>query len=144
MFVSCARAETKRVRSINEALRSFGQTTFFDIEGRDDSDVFPDEIDQKLRSAGCVIGVWSPQALSRNWVKKEARIGVHLGRLITACIAPLELEDHSTDFIGWHLCDLESLSGDVAHSGFLEMMRAIAEKPDRPGLSNWCEWRSAG
>ena len=134
VFISYARREIDRARPINETLQGFGLTTFFDIEGLDGSDEFPDEIDRALRAAQCVVGVWSPHALSRPWVKKEARVAASLQRLITVRIAPLVLEAHSTEFSGRHVSDLESFAGDVDHPGFLELMKAIAEKLNRPGL----------
>lgn len=134
VFISYARREIDRARPINETLQGFGLTTFFDIEGLDGSDEFPDEIDRALRAAQCVVGIWSPHALSRPWVKKEARVAASLQRLITVRIAPLVLEAHSTEFSGRHVSDLESFAGDVDHPGFLELMKAIAEKLNRPGL----------
>ena len=134
VFISYARREIDRARPINETLQGFGLTTFFDIEGLDGSDEFPDEIDRALRAAQCVVGIWSPHALSRPWVKKEARVAASLQRLITVRIAPLVLEAHSTEFSGRHVSDLETFAGDVDHPGFLELMKAIAEKLNRPGL----------
>jgi hypothetical protein len=61
-------------------------------------------------------------------VKREARVAAKRNVLITARIEPVVIEDHSTEFAGRHLTDLESFSGDVLHPGFLELMRAVAEQ----------------
>lgn len=136
VFISYSRAEIDRVRPLNAALRGLGLETFFDVEGLDGSDEFPEKIGFALSNARCVVGVWSPAALTRPWVKREARVAAHRKVLITARIAPLVLEDcaDAVDFVGRHLTDLETFTGEVSHSGFLELVRAIAEKLGRPSL----------
>ena len=68
LFISYGRQDRPRVEPVNHALRELGLTTFFDIDGIDGGDAFPDAIDKAVKSAGAVVACWTPHSVQRDWV----------------------------------------------------------------------------
>jgi hypothetical protein len=103
VFISYARQERAAVELIKERLEQRGLSVFFDADGLDGGDQFPDVIDHAVKSAKCVLGVWSPLAITRPWVKNECRVGFRRGVLITAALSPVDPDTIPTEFGAPHL-----------------------------------------
>lgn len=134
VFISYPRRDRARVEPIKIALEGLGLSCFFDVEGIDAGDQFPDVIDTAVKRAACVLGVWSPFALTRDWVKKECRIGLHRGVLVTAAIEQIDGLEIPTEFGAPHLVDLSTFTGNGSHRGFIEVIKAVSEKCGRTTL----------
>ena len=65
IFISYARAERERAEAVKDALETEGLSVFLDVAGLDAGDSFPDVLDREVKSAGVVLGLWSPLSLSR-------------------------------------------------------------------------------
>lgn len=134
VFISYARKDHDRAVLIRDRLEELGLTTFFDVDGLDGGDVFPDVLDREVKSAGAIVGVWSPHSLTRPWVKIECDIGKTRGVLVPVQIEPIADLDRPAAF--WHIqfTDLTDFDGDVDHAGWLKFIRSLARTLDRPEL----------
>lgn len=135
VFVSYARSERSLVEPINAALIDLGLTTFFDVEGIDGGDHFPKVIDDAIRASGAVLALWTPLALSREWVQIEGLIAKDRKVLVAAEISPI---DQATDvpaaFYTVHRTNLVGFDGDPAHEGWLSTIRSLSNKLKQPAL----------
>ncbi len=134
VFLSYARVDTDRARQIKDLLEGLGLTVFFDTEGLDGGDVFPDVLDQAVKTSGAVVGVWSKHALSRPWVKIECDIGKTRGVLVPLQIEQIADLDRPAAFWNIQFADLSDFSGDANHTGWLRFLRSLARTLDRPDL----------
>jgi TIR domain len=115
VFISYARQERQHVEPIKNLLERAGFRVFFDIQGIDTGDEFPDVIDQALKQAAVVVAIWSPYALTRPWVKRECRVAHARGVLIPVAIKSLDpVKDVPTEFFGIHYHEL--FTNDVRDS----------------------------
>lgn len=134
VFISYARTERKKAEQIKSAIEGLGLTVFFDVDGLDGGDVFPDVLDREVKNASCVLGLWSPHALSRPWIRTECLIGKDRGVFIPAAIEPVNSLDVPAAFYGVHYNDLTDFTGDLSHPGWIKLVRALARTLRRPGL----------
>lgn len=134
IFISYARTERERAEQIKSAIDDLGLTIFFDIDGLDGSDVFPDVLDREVKSAGCVLGIWSPHALSRPWVKTECLIGKDRRVLIPVLVEPVNSLDVPAAFYDVQSIDLTDFAGDLTHPGWIKLVKALARTLRRPDL----------
>lgn len=135
IFLSYARRERDRAEPIKDALESLGLEVFFDVDGLDGGDVFPDVLDRELKSAGAVVSLWSPWSLSRPWIKIESRIGKDRGVLIPVGIADIDpLHDLPAAFYDDQRIDLTDFSGNTAHPGWIKLVKSLARTLRRPEL----------
>ncbi|MBI1339080.1 TIR domain-containing protein [bacterium] len=135
LFLSYARDERARASPLKEALERRGFRPFFDVERIDGGAEFPDVIDAAVKSAKAVIGVWSPHALSRPWVKRECRIGQLRGVLIPVAIDALSELEVPAEFFGTHYIDLRGFTGADDHEGFQQLLRSLDRLLERGGAS---------
>lgn len=136
VFISYARTERAKAERIRDLLEGAGLSTFFDVQGLDGGDVFPDVLDREVKSAGCVLGLWSPYALSRPWIRTECLIGKDRGVLVPAAIEPIDsMRDIPAAFYGVQHIDLANFSGDPASEEWRRLMRAVARALRRPDLA---------
>jgi len=135
IFLSYARTEREKAEPIRAALASLGLDVFFDVDGLDGGDVFPDVLDREVKSAGAVVSLWSPHALTRPWIKIESRIGKDRGVLIPVEIGVLDpLHDVPAAFYDDQRIDLVDFNGDTASPGWLKLVKSLARTLERPDL----------
>lgn len=74
VFLSYAREDSERVKSLAEALKANGCAIYWDqdLVGGDD---WRREIERRLSIAQCVVAVWSRNSTDSDWVKYEAARG---------------------------------------------------------------------
>lgn len=134
VFLSYARQDTAQAKLIKDRLEGLGLEVFFDTEGLDGGDVFPDVLDHEVKSAGAVVGVWSRHALTRPWVKIECDIGRERGVLVPIQIEDIPALDRPAAFWNIQFADLSDFDGDNEHVGWLSFIRALARTLDRDDL----------
>ena len=134
MFISYAREEAARAEEVRRALEALGLSVFFDVERLDAGDVWSDVIDRELKSARVVVGLWSPHALSRPWVKKECAVAQGRGVLIPALLEPVTDLDVPTQFSDLQRVDLTDFHGAGDHPGWRKLVRALAKMLKRNDL----------
>jgi len=135
VFLSYARKERERAVPIKVALEALGLTVFFDVEGLDGGDVFPDVLDREVKAATAVVSLWSPWSLSRPWIRIECQIGHDRGVLVPATIEPINpLHDVPAAFYNLQHVDLTDFDGDTSDPGWIALVKALARKLKRPDL----------
>lgn len=134
VFLSYARADTARAEQIKDLLESLGLSVFFDTEGLDGGDIFPDVLDREVKDAGAIVGVWSRHALTRPWVKIECDIGRTRGVLVPIQIEQIDDLDRPAAFWNIQFADLSDFDGQTDHVGWLRFIRALARTLDREDL----------
>ena len=103
IFISYARADRKKVRSIAEALEKRGWQVWWDLRIRSGS-AFDRVIEQALEEARCVIVIWSQNSVESDWVRAEAGDGLERGILVSIAIdqglrLPLRFRNVHTDLL---------------------------------------------
>ena len=134
VFLSYARTERAIAEPIKDRLEALGLTVFFDVEGLDGGDLFPDVLDQEVKSAGAVVSCWSPHALTRPWVKAECRIGMARDVLVPVAIKPLGVMDVPVEFSGVNYVDLTALNDNPDDENWSLLVRSLANTLNRPDL----------
>ena len=134
VFVSYARSDRTRVEPLAHALKALGLQVFFDIEAIDGGDAFPDVIDKEVKSASVVLGCWTPQALTRTWVKTECLIAHERNVLVPVEIDSLTLLDVPVAFGSLNRIKLADWQGERQHEGWLTLVRTLANRLQRPAL----------
>ncbi|MGA1342840.1 MAG: TIR domain-containing protein [Hyphomonas sp.] len=135
VFLSYARVDRELAERIKTGLEAAGLSVFFDVEGLDGGDVFPDVLDREVKGAGAVISLWSPHSLSRPWVKQECSIGLKRKCLIPLAIAPLGDLDVPVAFEGLQQIDFTGFHGPTDTAEWQRLMRSLARTLGRPELS---------
>ncbi len=134
VFLSYSRRDTARAIQIKDGLEGLGLTVFFDTEGLDGGDVFPDVLDHEVKTAAIVVGVWSQHSLTRPWVKIECDIGRERGVLAPVQIEEIPKLEVPAAFWNVQVDDLSDFTGDTSHPGWLRFVRSIAKQLNRPDL----------
>jgi TPR repeat protein len=89
---------------------------------------FEDEISEVLSASRAVIVLWSRKSVHSDWVKAEAESARMQRKVLPAVIDDLPLEGLPLLFRGLHVTPLQDWSGDPAHPGFNELMKAVRER----------------
>jgi len=129
VFISYARPNETDARRIAETLRALGYGIW-----RDDAlpahRAYAEVIEERLKSAGAVVVIWSADSLKSQWVRAEADIARQAGRLIQLSLdgtmPPLPFNQiQCADLSGWH--------GDADHPGWQKIVASLRELV--PGVS---------
>lgn len=131
VFVSYARTDTARARMIRDRLAALGLTVFFDTEGIDTGEEFPVIIDRAVKSAKCVLGLWSRNAFAGRWVRIESRIGLDQNKLVPALIDTMRPEELPAEFYNVNVVSLADFHGQNNHEGWQRTLRAIGKRVGR-------------
>ena len=124
VFISYATEERARADEVRRELEALGLSVFFDAERLESGDVWSDVIDRELKSAGAVVALWSPHALSRPWVKKECALAMQRNVLAPALLEPVSDLDMPVQFSDLQRVDLTDFHGAADHPGWGKLIRA--------------------
>jgi hypothetical protein len=120
IFLSYAREDIERARSIASALESQGWSVFWDRHIPHGQD-FNSYIQSQLDEARCIIVLWSKAAVASQFVRDEASEGLG-GRLV-----PLLLEKvrPPLGFRQLQTADLTEWDGTASHEDFVRLIASI-------------------
>ncbi len=90
IFLSYQRDDRNRVKTLAEALERAGWSVWWDPHLRS-GEHFDEVIERELKSAKCVIVVWSDRSIRSQYVKDEAAYALKLNKLIPIAIDDVEL-----------------------------------------------------
>ncbi len=118
VFISYARPDEPQSRRVAETLRAVGFHVWRDDE-LPAHRLYAEVIEERLKSATCVIVLWSVEAAKSQWVRAEADIARAAGTLVQATldgtIPPLPFNQiHCADLIEW--------SGDTGSHGWCKLL----------------------
>jgi hypothetical protein len=135
VFISYARVDADEARAIRDKLTALGLRVFFDTEGIDTGEEFPVIIDRAVKSARCVLGLWSRRAFDGRWVRIESRIGLDQRKLVAATIDGMRPEELPAEFYNVNVESLADFHGEDSHEGWQRILRAIGKRVGRPDLA---------
>ena len=136
VFISYARVDADEARTIRDKLAALGLRVFFDTEGIDTGEEFPVIIDRAVKSAKCVLGLWSRRAFDGRWVRIESRIGLDQKKLVAATIDAMRPEELPAEFYNVNVESLAAFDGEDSHEGWRRILRAIGKRVGRSDLAN--------
>ena len=122
IFISYARKDRTRVRSLANALSAHGWSVWWDPEIQSGKR-FSQVITESLASARCVIVVWSHQSIDSDWVREEADVGRQRGILIPVLIDDVR---PPLGFGGIQAAELRDWSGAATSEAFQKLISDIA------------------
>jgi probable HAF family extracellular repeat protein len=147
VFLSYAREDAPRAKQISRALCDAGISVFFDTSiaiGK----AWDRQIESEMAEARTVVVLWSSASCASQWVRNEARVGLHRGvlypALIENCRIPIEFSHLQAADL--RRCELragdpnwdELVLGIVSHGRLGQRSRG-EEKAAKP--TNW--WRDS-
>ncbi|MES1199421.1 MAG: toll/interleukin-1 receptor domain-containing protein [Pseudomonadota bacterium] len=135
VFISYARIDAEKAALVRERLTALGLTVFFDVEGIDTGEEFPDIIDREVKNAKCVLGLWSRAAFRGRWVRIESRIGLDQKKLVAAVLDGMRPEELPAEFYNVNVEDLADYRGQEDHSGWKRLVRAVGKRVGRADLA---------
>lgn len=133
IFISYGRADAARVVLIRDLLIARGHRVFFDAEGIDAGASFPEVIDRAVKSARVVLACWTPDAVQRQWVRIESRIGLDRGTLIAVAVEPLPPEELPAEFYNVNMLNLSQFGGDPADPAWTRLLAVIDRRLGQGG-----------
>jgi hypothetical protein len=131
VFLSYPRKARAKVEPIKRGLESLGLDVFFDVQGIDGGDAFPDVIDRAVKSAKAVIGCWSEDAFKSKWCMSECRVGDMRGVLVPVAIERFTELTKPTDFVATNYIDLTDFQGFQPHEGWTRTLRSLSKFVER-------------
>jgi hypothetical protein len=123
VFISYARQDLARARSLADALQSLGIRLWWD-EKIHVGQVFTDAIANAIAQASAVVVLWSRASVRSDWVQREAAEARRLGRLLPVLLDPVALPAAFADL------DCAVLTGwrpGVPNREFDDLLRALME-----------------
>lgn len=90
VFVSYARSDRHRVEPLVRLLEARGWSVWWD-KSLAPGDHFERLIDNEIRSARCVVAVWTEHSIDSDWVQAEAGDGLDRGILIPVMMDPVRI-----------------------------------------------------
>ena len=128
VFVSYARPDEPRAQQVADALRSHGFAVWRDDE-LPAHRPYAEVIQERLRSAGAVVVLWSAEAAKSQWVRSEADAARQLGTLIQAttdgALPPMPFDQI-------HCADLSMWNGNGDTPGWLKLKASVAALAGEP------------
>lgn len=137
VFISYPQRERVLMLPLKARLEALGLILFVDVDGRLDSEPnFPQALDNGVRAAKAVLGVWSPWALSRQWVQNECAIGKDENKLVAVERLPIKPAQVPALFYLVDRKPLTDFDGKAPHEGWAMTLSALATK-----MKLWLEAR---
>lgn len=134
VFISYSRTEQAIASVVARRLRDLGLSVFIDAEGLDGGMTFDDELDREVKSAGVILGLWSPIALASDWVKLECGVGLDRRVLVPAMIAHYPRETVPLAFYRTQHVDLTNGAHETDGENWQKLIRSIARLLNRSDL----------
>lgn len=140
IFISYKREDQEehgRVAPIAEALRAEGYDVFYDVQVPPGSS-WERVLQDKMNQARCVLVLWSQASVGSDWVKEEAEMAKHDGKLIPVFLDPVSPPFGFARIEG---ADLSNWTGDLSHTEWQNLVAAVrlrigtGEGDTAPGVS---------
>jgi alkylhydroperoxidase/carboxymuconolactone decarboxylase family protein YurZ len=131
IFISYARADLERAKTIAEALQAHGWKVWWDIVSLRTGQPFNRAIQEALSQVACVVVLWSETSIESSWVEAEAYWAWRHKKLASVILdEELQLPvpfntTHAEKLCGW--------SGDTAATAFRKLIADLTEVVDAAG-----------
>jgi hypothetical protein len=128
IFLSYAREDRAEAEVLANALKSQGWSVWFDV-GINAGEKWDKALEAALESARCVVILWSNASINSDWVRAEAE-----SARIRGIALPIRINDVQPPIIFRTIQtpNLLEWGGKVSHPGFLELVKGISQKLEKP------------
>ncbi len=129
IFLSYSRSDAKAAARIVKVLEAEGWSVWWDTNLRTGNQ-WDQVIEREIKAARCVVVVWSPISVTRQWVRVEANFGLENDKLVPVII------DRARPPLAYSLVqttDLSAWDGDPAYHhirAFVEAVRDMLAKKE--------------
>jgi TolB-like protein len=123
IFVSYARSTAAQAQAVADALRTEGYGVWID-EDLPAHRVYSEVIEERLRSAGAVVVVWSAEAAKSEWVQSEADAARAAHKLVQLTVDGAKLP---MPFDRIQCADLAGWTGGVDSPGWRKVLASIRD-----------------
>lgn len=124
IFLSYAREDGERARSIRDALGRQGWSVFMDRE-IPNAERWEERLQRELACVPCIVVLWSAIASQKRWVNAEAQIAADRHVLVQLS---LDGTPPPGRFSELQMTDLSTWDGTSEHRDFVLLLRAVAGK----------------
>lgn len=135
VFVSYSRKDSRRLEQMVARLKELRLDVWFDSQLKT-GHKFPDQLEEKAKSAACVLVLWSQTAAKSDWVRREAAIGFVGNKL---CSVRLDSADLPPQFSSIHTLDLSDPSFSWGHEPWLQLLDRIGLLVGRRDLRHFSQ-----
>lgn len=138
VFISYSRADSDRVRKLNDALQAQGKTTWFDQESIASGTDFQAEIYQGIETSDNFLFVISPNSVNSPYCAGEVKYAAKLNkRFITVLHQPVAAASLHPELAKVQWIDFNNHDGDF-YANFSELVRTL--DTDREHVRNHTKW----
>lgn len=127
-FISYKREDQPYAERVRDTLRSWGYSTWMDIENIPQGAYWPDEIDRGLRQSDLVVGLLSPQAIASRNVRNEWDWAINAGKKLVL----LMLRPVPPDEIPHRLVSINYIDCTIDMTGAFGALQTAILSPDYP------------
>lgn len=127
IFISYSRKNVERARQIFASLGRYGWNVYMD-EQMPTATRFAEHIINHLRSADCVLVLWSKESHESDWVICEASLALARNKLVHAC---LDSPKPPSMFSEYQAADLSNWSGDDENPEWRRLLARISSNVNR-------------
>src|SRR5262245_43075106 len=127
VFISYSRADRSTANALASALTSNGYKVWWDVDlvGTDD---FTDAIVDALQNASAVIVIWSKASAKSKFVRDEARLALHLGKLVATKVRDFDPIEIPLGFGGQHTDEVDDHAQVIKALSKLGVFRVDADR----------------
>jgi len=123
IFISYSRADKEKAELLAKIINSKGWEVWWDRKippGRQ----FDDVIEEALKTANCVVVLWSKSSVSSRWVKTEAAEGASRDILVPILLEEVEIP---LAFRRIQTANLVNWNGEAENDQFIQIINSIRE-----------------
>ncbi len=122
IFISYARTDIERAKIIATAFEKHGLSVWWD-PNIPPGEPFDEVIADALKSAKCMIVLWTESSITSGWVREEAMVGAQRGTLFPVLLDDVEIP---VGFKRFHTVRIMDLVGLPAKEEFKQLLSAIS------------------
>lgn len=131
IFISYAREDRQRVKSLAEALMVRGWSVWWDARIRAGQH-FDEMIEREIGRASCVIVAWTERSVGSQWVRAEAAEALEQGKLVPVFLAPVKPPLLFRHVHGFDLQQWQGSADDPLFQRLIEDIAELAGPPSKP------------
>jgi TIR domain len=133
VFVSYSRSDRIKAGTIAHLLETCGWRVWWDRD-LDPGEQWESEVLGIAGEAKCVLVIWSRDSVQKEWVRREAQIGVERNTLVPVFLQPAGLPTPTDQVQGVRL---STWAGDQPSELLIPLLNAVQAKAGQPAARGW-------
>jgi len=140
VFISYKREDRAAAETLASLLADLNVDPWFDA-GIEVSAEWTTRIIEQLARARAILVCWTPTSTHSSWVRKEARVGLERGNLISLKLVDCEIPQQFTHL---QAADLRGWRGEADHAGLQGVLTQLDKLLDRRDIARNARLRAGG